>query len=181
MKLLAKLANLWVILILAALFLLINIVIVPAVYPKFQTLDSLFWYSPAQAYQLIDSYGVQGRHAYAVIEWTLDLVYPFISALMFSLLIFVGFKKGYPNHPSWQKLALIPFAVMAADYLENISVAIMLLAYPARFLWLAFLSSIFSAAKIIFTPLELIFVVGFGGWFDRSVRAARHAREIRSQ
>ena len=82
MNILGKLATGKIILILLALFLLVNFVAVPLVYPKFQTLDMSNGYSPAQAYQLIASYGPQGRQNYAIIEVTLDLVYPFVSGLI---------------------------------------------------------------------------------------------------
>ncbi len=175
MKILSKLANLWVILVLLALFLLANFVVIPALYPKFQTLDTLTSYSPSQAYQLLDSYSPSDRQAYTIIEFTLDLVYPFTTALMFSLLILASFRQGFPAHPGWQKLALLPFAILLADYLENICVIILLLAYPAHLLWLTSISNIFTVAKFFFTPLELIFVVGLVVWLLRAVHILRPA------
>ena len=75
------------ILVLLVLFLFINLVVIPAVYPTFQTLDTLTSYTPSEAYTYLSSYGDQGRQHYLLVELTLDVVYPFISALLFSLLI----------------------------------------------------------------------------------------------
>ena len=69
-KTLGRLATGKNILILLALFLLADLVVVPLVYPRFQTLDMLNGYTPTQANQLIASYGQQGRQSYAIIEAT---------------------------------------------------------------------------------------------------------------
>ncbi|HVM70690.1 MAG TPA: hypothetical protein VMT91_02945 [Anaerolineales bacterium] len=164
MRLLTKLATGWNILILLALFWLIILVAQPAFYPKFQTLDTLTSYSPAQAYKLIASYGDQGRHYYAVIECSLDLVYPFISALLFSLLTIFAFRRGFPGQQWMQWLALLPFAVMASDYMENICVVTMLLVYPRQLETLASLSNFFTRAKLALTPFELVFLIGLIAW-----------------
>lgn len=169
MKTLSKLATGKNILILLALFLLANFAVVPLVYPKFQTLDTLNSYSPTQAYQLIASYGNQGRQTYAIIEVTLDLVYPFVSALMFSLLILYSFERGFPYQKWAQWLALLPFVVMASDYLENTCVIILLLAYPRELDAVAQVANFFTNAKIALSPFELIFVFGFVGWLIRSI------------
>jgi hypothetical protein len=158
------------IILLLVLFLLINLVIVPAFYPKFQTLDTLSSYTPKEAYQYISSYGDQGRRAYVVIEMTLDLVYPFVSALLFSLAILYTFKRGFPTHVWSHKLALIPFGVMLADYLENACVVTMLISYPHQLISVAAASNIFTVAKFVLSPFELIFIVGLLGWLVQSLR-----------
>jgi hypothetical protein len=175
MKTISKLATGKNILILLALFLLANFVVVPLVYPKFQTLDMLTRYTPAQAYELISSYGEQGRQTYAIIEVTLDLVYPFVSALLFSLLILYSFQHGFPNQKWAHWLALLPFAVMASDYLENTFVLILLLEYPRELAGAARTASFFTTAKLVLTPFELLFVLGFVGWLIRAIWIKRKA------
>jgi len=175
MNILGKLATGKIILILLALFLLVNFVAVPLVYPKFQTLDMSNGYSPAQAYQLIASYGPQGRQNYAIIEVTLDLVYPFVSALLFGLLILYSFQRGLPNQKWAYWLAFLPFAVMASDYLENICVLILLLEYPRELDAVARIASFFTTAKLVLSPFELLFILGFGGWLIRTIWIKRKA------
>jgi hypothetical protein len=174
MNLLKKLATGKNILVLLAIFLLANFVIIPAFYPNFQTLDTLAYYTPDQAYRLISSYGEQGRQNYAIIEATLDLVYPFVSALLFSLLILYGFQRALPNQKWVQWLALLPFAVMVSDYLENVCVVILLLEYPRQLDTLAQIGNLFTIAKLVFTPFKLLFVPGFIGWLIRAVSIKRN-------
>ncbi|MGA2488892.1 MAG: hypothetical protein ABSF99_01710 [Anaerolineales bacterium] len=149
---LSRLANWKIILLLLILFLLANLAVIPAIYPKFETLDTLSSYTPEKAYQLISSYGEQGRQSYAVIECTLDLAYPFITALLFSLLALVTFKKAFPASRWVPYLSLLPFLIMLVDYLENSCVVTMLLSYPRELTGLAATSNIFTVIKFALTP-----------------------------
>ena len=169
----SKLANGKVILILLFLFLLANLVVIQAVYPKFQTLDTLSSYTPDTAFQLISSYGEQGRQYYAVIEVTLDLVYPLVSALLFSLAIFYTFKRAFPGRNWVLYFSLAPYTVLLADYLENICIVSMLLSYPQESTLLAQLSNFFTIAKFTLAPLQLLFIVGLVGWPIQILRARR--------
>ena len=158
------------ILILLALFLIVNLVLVPAFYPKFQTLDTLPSYTPHDAYQLIASYGDQGRQLYLLNELTLDLAYPIILALLFSLAILYTFRRGFPNQPWTRWLAIIPFAVMAADYLENACVVTMLVNYPRLLPTLAKVSNVFTVIKGVLSYVDLIFIVGLAAWLMNALR-----------
>ncbi len=170
MQTLSRLAKGSNIVALLLLFFFANLVLIPAVYPTFQTLDLLPSYSPVEAYRLIDSYGAQGRQQYAIIELTLDLAYPFLLGLLFSLLALFAFERAFPA-PSWtHKLALLPFLVMLADYLENACVTILLIAFPRELPTLAALSNIFTVTKQVLTPLELVFIIGLIAWLIQSRR-----------
>ena len=169
----SKLANGKVILTLLFLFLLANFVVIQAIYPKFQTLDTLSSYTPDKAFQLISSYGEQGRQYYAVIEVTLDLVYPLVTALMFSLIIFYTFKRAFPSRSWTLYLSLTPYTVLLADYLENVCVVSMLLMYPRESALLAQISNFFTIAKFSLAPLQLLFVVGLIGWLIQTIRPKR--------
>ena len=175
MKTLRKLATGKNILILLALFLLANFVVVPLVYPKFQTLDLVNGYTSTRAYELISSYGEQGRQTYAIIEITLDLIYPLVTGLLFSLLTLYSFQHGFPNQKWTHWLALLPFTVMIFDFLENTSILILLLEYPRQLSGLASIASFFTTAKYTLSPLQLISVIGFLGWLVRVVWKKRKA------
>lgn len=166
-----KLANGKVILFLLILFLLANFVVIQAIYPKFQTLDTLPSYTPDKAFQLISSYGEQGRQYYAVIEVTLDLVYPFVSALMFSLAAFYIFKRAFPNHNWPLYLSFAPYTVLLVDYLENICIVTMLLIYPREPVLLAQISNFFTITKFFLAPLQLLFIVGLIAWLLQIIRS----------
>ena len=169
----SKLANGKVIIILLVLFLLANFVVIQAIYPKFQTLDTLSSYTPDKAFQLISSYGEQGRQYYAVIEVTLDLVYPLVTALMFSLIVFYTFKRAFPSHSWTLYLSLAPYIALVADYLENVCIVSMLLMYPRESALLAQISNFFTIVKFSFAPLQLLFVVGLIGWLIQTIRSQR--------
>ena len=171
MNIIANLSNGRNILILLLLFLLFNLVVIPIFYPKFRTLDTLTSYTPEKAYNLISSYGDQGRQSYVLTELTLDLIYPLISALMFSFTIFYAFRHGFPGFEWTGQLALIPLGVLLADYLENICVIFMLLIYPGQIPIVAEISNIFTITKFVLSPLELVFIVGLVGWLVRRIRS----------
>jgi hypothetical protein len=168
--LLTKLATgRWVIVFLL-LVIAINAFVLPAIYPRFETLDMQSSYSPEKAYQLIASYGEGGRQSYALIELTLDLIYPILSALMFSSLTIYFFRRIFPLNSFWQKLPLLGPIVMIVDYLENISIVTMLLSYPRRLDLLARAANIFTVTKFILSDLELVLMlIGLLGWLGKSV------------
>ena len=162
------------VLILLILFLLMNMVAAPAFYPRFPTLDMQSSYTPQQAYQYIASYGEAGRQLYLVAELTFDLVYPVITGLLFSLATLYSFKKGFPDHPWTEKLALLPFLPMTADYIENACVVLMLLAYPTELPFVARVSGMATRLKFVLTPLDLVFVIGLIGWLALTLRNRAH-------
>lgn len=168
-----KLAKGKIILLLLFLFLLANLVIIPIIYPKFQTLDTLSSYTTEKAYDLFSSYGQQGRQYYAIIEVTLDLVYPFVTALLFSLIILYTFKQAFPANDRILYLALAPYAVLLADYLENAGIVTMLLSYPRQIPLVPKISNVLTIAKFALTPLQLVFIVGLIGWLFRTIRSRR--------
>ncbi len=170
MNVLAKWATGRNVLLLLAVFLLFNLVLIPALYPKFQTLDTLGSYTPEEAYSHIASYGEQGRQQYLLTELTLDLLYPLSTALFFALLTIYSFQRGFPGHPWTRWLALIPLAELAIDYLENISVIAMLVRYPVHMRLVAAAANVFTVLKFALTLPELAFVIGLVAWLLRSLR-----------
>lgn len=171
----AKWANGRNVIILLVVFLVFNFWIVPAFYPKFQTLDTLTSYTPEKAYELISSYGDAGRRQYALAEVSIDLVYPLTTALLFSLAILYTFKKAFPKHAAWQNVALVPLGILAADYLENICILVMLYNYPNKLPLIAQISNVFTFIKLALTPFELLVLVGLIGWLIQAMRARKKA------
>ncbi|RPI94449.1 MAG: hypothetical protein EHM40_06520 [Chloroflexi bacterium] len=172
LTLLTKLAiGKWVILFLF-LVIAINAFVLPVIYPRFETLDMQSSYSPEQAYQLIASYGEEGRQYYTLIELTLDVVYPLLSALMFISLTIFLFRRVFPPGSFWQKLPLLGPIVMVVDYLENTAIVTMLLNYPRRLDLLAQAANMFTVAKFGLSQLELILIViGLVSWLGKAVYA----------
>ncbi len=171
---LAKFATGKNILILLALLIAINIWALPAIYPPFETLDLQSSYTPDQAYNLISSYGQTGRSYYAVIELTLDLVYPAISALFFSLFTIYTFRRIFHPHTKLQLLPVLALIVMGADYIENICIVIILLSYPQRMDPAAQAANLFTIIKFFLSYAELaLILIGLIGLSVRQVLALR--------
>ena len=174
MKILSESANGRNVIILLALFLFANVVLIPAIYPEFETLDLMSSYSPEEAYNLFSTYGKDGRNYYLIIELTLDIIYPLVTALLFSLGILYTFQRAFPGKPGLYKLALIPFGIMFADYLENFLIVTMLLNYPQELTSLARLSNVFTNIKFALSPVELLLIViGLVGWLIQTIRTKR--------
>ncbi len=169
-NILGKLATGKNIIILLILMIVANAVVIPLIYPQFETLDLQSSYSPDGAYNLISSYGEQGRLHYAVIELTLDLFYPLISALLFSLFTAYTFRRIFSPQSKLQYLALIPLAVMLVDYFENISVVTMLFIFPQRIDPVAQAANLFTVTKFALSYVELALVlIGLIGLLAKKV------------
>jgi hypothetical protein len=112
-------------------------------------IDLRFAYSPDEAYRMVESYGEDGRRRYALVEVTLDVLYPMTYATLLGLLLtFAYHRVVQPDHPL-RKARLLPYAVMLVDYGENAGIVTMLLRYPARYRALAWLTCGFTITKWI--------------------------------
>ena len=122
-------------------------------------LDLQFFYTPAKAYEMIASYGEYTRAFYRNIELTLDIIYPIVYTLFFSLLITWLFKKGFPENSSMHRLNIIPFGGWSFDMLENVGIVTMLSIYPSTPAALAWITSMFTTFKWLFAGASMILVV----------------------
>lgn len=116
-----------------------------------QLLDMAFNYTPDNAYQILTAYGENGRNYYLSVFLRIDLFAPVLVALFLAMATSVVFQHAFaPDHPV-QKLSLLPFAAMMADYLENIGIFFLIMMFPARLDWLAVLTNYFTVAKFMLT------------------------------
>ncbi len=131
-------------------------------------LDFLIVYTPEQAYERIAAYGHQGRQYYATIALTLDTIFPIASAALFSLMLAYVFHRAFRGGRLLQRALVVPPAAMLADFLENISIVTMLLAYPRRLDPLALLASAFSTVKwTAIAAQATLVVIGLVAWLIR--------------
>jgi hypothetical protein len=171
-RFLTKLATGRLVILFVFLVIAVNAFVLPVIYPSFETLDMQSSYSPEKAYQLIDSYGQAGRQYYVLIELTLDVIYPILSALMISSIIIFFFRRVFPLDSFWQKLPLLGPIVMIVDYLENTSIVTMLLAYPRQLDFVAQAANVFTVAKFALSYLALILIlIGLLGWLGKILYA----------
>jgi hypothetical protein len=131
-----------------------------------EALDLLIVYRPDKAYDMIAAYGEQGRRYYATITLTLDVIFPFLSALTFGLTLARVFRRAFSNEGALHRAIFVPVGAMVADFLENAGLITMLLSYPRRLTIIALLASSFSTVKWTAVAAEsLLVLIGLIAWF----------------
>ena len=95
-------------------------------------LDLMFFYTPDQAFAMIEKYGAAGRDLYMNIELTADIIYPIIYTLFYGLLLSWLFQRGFKPESKMQKYNVMPVGAFLFDMLENVGIVTMLSLYPAQ-------------------------------------------------
>jgi hypothetical protein len=113
-------------------------------------LDLMFFYSPAQAFAMIEKYGATGRDIYLKIELTADIIYPIVYTLFYGLLLSWLFQRGFASNSPVQKLNVVPVGAWLFDLLENIAIVSLLTAHPSQPAALAVLAMLFGTGKWLF-------------------------------
>lgn len=129
-----------------------------------QTLDVQFGYRPSEAVAQISQYGEAARKFYILIELTADLFFPLVYATLFSLILALILKAGLTQSQPYHHLALLPILMMSADYLENITIVLMLAFFPALSIpaiaWIASVASFLKWMWGGFSVLALLISTG---------------------
>ena len=118
-------------------------------------LDLMFFYSPQQAFEMMDRYGDAGRTTYLTIELTADIVYPIASALFFSLLLSWLLQRGFKPDSRIQRFNITPVGSWFFDLIENAVIVPMILIYPTQSPILEWLAMILGSVKWGFAFLSL--------------------------
>ncbi|MBI5942763.1 MAG: hypothetical protein HY864_00200 [Chloroflexi bacterium] len=113
-------------------------------------IDLLFFYTPQTAYEMVAAYGEQVREAYRITELTVDIIYPIVYTLFFSLLITWLFQRGFPAESKMQRLNVVSFGAWLFDLFENLGIVTMLSVYPSTPALVAWLTTIFTMVKWTF-------------------------------
>ncbi len=110
-------------------------------------LDLKFSYSPATAYDMIESYGEEGRARYARSAMTIDFAYPIVYTLLFMVWITLAVKGANMSDARRCFIAMVPLSVFILDLTENTGIIILLKTYPAHHETLAMATSFATSAK----------------------------------
>ena len=110
-------------------------------------LDLMFFYTPEQAFAMIEKYGEAGRDIYWKIELTADIIYPIVYTLFYGLLLSWLFQRGFKPGSKMQKYNVMPVGAWFFDLLENIGIVSMLAMYPAKPAAMAWLTMLFGSLK----------------------------------
>lgn len=143
-----------------AIMLLITIPQVMAFADGMELLDVLpFGYEAHYVQLLFDTLGEEGRHTYLTRQLPLDMLYPGLFAVSYSLItVYLLSKMGKFN--GWVvNLAFIPIVVGLADYLENAGIITMLLKYPNQTNLMVEMTSTFSVVKAMSTTVFFVCLV----------------------
>ena len=123
-------------------------------------LDLMFFYTPAEAFAMIEKYGMAGRALYMKIELSVDIIYPIIYTLFYGLLISWLFQRAFKPDSKMQKWNVAPVGAWLFDLLENIGIVTMLALYPSQPVFLAWLTMLLGLIKwaLAFLSIGLVFV-----------------------
>lgn len=116
-------------------------------------------YSADYVRELFEILGSSGREVYLFKQIPLDMIYPALFAITYSLLLALILRNIFPKENKIQYLSLVPILAGVFDYLENIGIIIMLSIYPSFIVWLANLTSIFTVLKSIITALVFFLLI----------------------
>jgi hypothetical protein len=122
-------------------------------------LDLMFFYTPTEAFEMMEKYGEAGRAIYFKIELTADLIYPIIYTLFFGLLISWLFQRAFKSNSPMQKWNVMPVGAWLFDLLENIGIVSMLSIYPSKPAILGWLTMIVGLIKWGFAFVSIALVL----------------------
>jgi len=136
-------------------YMLILLYSIPAVVvqaPEMRLFDmSPTGYSPEYAESLLTAIGPGGREMYLTRQLPIDLIYPGLFAVTYTLMLIWLFGKRFDAKSKIFLLAFVPSAAGLFDYLENIGIVLMLKSFPKINPMLVHVSSIFSILKSVLT------------------------------
>lgn len=134
-------------------------------------LDMEILYTPDQAYTFLTAMGEAGRAFDLTHIIPIDLFVPFFYALFLSTFITWLLHRWLPAGSPWHRLNLVPVVGAVFDYLENLGIIGMLLAWPARMPEIAQFTMASTLLKFSFSALAfLIVAVALVGWIVYAVR-----------
>ena len=161
---LARYARGWIIMVAWVVTALFPIVLfplagAPSAALQAEAIDLHFSYTPQNVYQILAELSEQGLQASVRMHLTVDILYPIAYALAFGLLI-TYFSRRLFQPQSWlQRLNLLPFAALLADFAENIGVVLLIRAYPEQLTGLARLTSLATSSKWLLVSAMTIWVI----------------------
>jgi len=113
---------------------------------------------------LFNALGEAGRETYLTTQLPIDMLYPLLFGITYSLLLSYFLKKLNKHNTSFIYLCLFPIVAGIADYFENIGIIILLQNYPNLSEMIVSTTNVFSVTKsvstsIYFTTLTIVLVV----------------------
>lgn len=121
-------------------------------------------YSPAYVKTLLETLGEEGRHNYLFIQIPVDMLYPLLFGVSYSLLLaYFLIKLGWPKN--YFVICLLPLNAGLFDCFENIAVVNMLMQYPSEVTSVSEVASVLTIIKSIFSTFSFMAIVMVGALF----------------
>ena len=109
--------------------------------------------------KLFKTLGENGREIYLTSQIPVDMIYPLLFGLTYSLLLAYFLKKLNILKSSFKYLCLLPIIAGIADYMENIGIIAMLNSYPDLTETLVNATNTFSVIKSTSTSIFFIALI----------------------
>jgi len=158
-----KITNGWVAFLALVVFLLFAGLVLPSQAASAETYsgnagspDLSFYYSAQNLYHMAEAYGEQGRGAYVRARFTFDLIWPLVYTFFLSTAISWVYARALTADSLWRGANLVPVLAMLLDYLENLSVSLVMLRYPHP-------TIVADSLAPLFTMLKWVLVIGSVG------------------
>ena len=160
-----KLATLRIFLLFLVLMIIVAVVMMGYVQPQILALsgglpilDSRLSYTFAEVEHLFMVLGEQGRQLYTTLQ-VLDLIFPLGYGMSMTLALAGVITRLLPKGHPMEKTVFIPILGMIFDYLENITIAILIASYPNLSPLVVNVAGIFTLLKWSFIILALVLLV----------------------
>ena len=165
-----------VLLVFVLVYFIFPFYLLPKILPQGQPLDLYLYYTPVEAYSLIDSYGEENRRAYALGSATIDMLYPLCYSTFLGLVLTFFIVRCYHKDSKIHWFRLFPYSLMVADFFENICIIAMLTNFPEKLPKIALLSGLLTLTKWLLFFIVLLMLVYFlihYYWYKKSHRVNR--------
>jgi len=143
------------------LFMVITLPLISLIYPaadEMVSLDDPVFYTPEEAFSIVESWGDGGRTYQLWFHLTWDLIFPILGFLFVGLSISWLLQRGFRPGSKLQKLNLLALGPVF-DLLENLCLAIIIAVYPAQPVAVAWMKTISTMSKYGFMILIILVVL----------------------
>lgn len=110
---------------------------------------------------LLNTLGEEGRHFYLFNQIPVDMIYPFLFAIGYCLLLAYMLNKTAKLNSKYFYLCLLPILAGLFDYLENTGIILILNSYPHNSHLLSQITNIFTILKSLFSSVYFIVLLIF--------------------